>query len=62
MDEFVSYQKQKGEDYKSKAQRHKEKVERLERDLNDAELRKQRNHERRQAEKNKLNKLVSTMS
>ncbi len=35
MEEFVKYQRQKGQNYKTKAERHKEKLERLERDLND---------------------------
>lgn len=62
MEEFVKYQRQKGQNYKTKAERHKEKLERLERDLNDQQLRKQRNHERRQADKAKLLKIKETMS
>ena len=61
-EEFLTYRKEKGENYKTKAQKHKEKIAKLERDLNDAELKKQRNRERRQAEKAKIHKVMEGMT
>ena len=46
----------------SRTQKHKEKIAKLQKDLNDPELKKQRNRERRLVEKAKIHKIIDNMS
>ena len=62
MEQFEKYERQRGADYISRTQKHKEKIAKLQKDLNDPELKKQRNRERRLVEKAKIHKIIDNMS
>lgn len=62
MEVFVHHVKERPEQHRTRGQKNKEKIAKLERDMNDPELKKKRNHERRQAEKNKISSILATLS
>lgn len=62
MEEFVLYERHHPESYKSRNQKNREKIAKLEQDMNDADLKRKRNIERRNAEKAKMNQIISTMT
>ena len=62
MEEFAFYEKEYSETYKTRGQKNKEKLAKMERDFNDVEMKKERNAKRRNAEKAKLHGIIEKLS
>lgn len=62
VDQFVLYEKTRDENYKSRSERHRAKLDRLHKDLADPQLRKIRNKQRRDAEKARLSAQLNKLS